>query len=149
MAKQQYYSWEMEYYAKEIAQVPMIWPDFFPLRSVLPLRVTIAAGCDPSLIKGLYRAVWRDNKDISDPQILSDILTQNGFPSERLLEEANSQPIKDQLFTNTDRAVVKGICGAPTFQVNDGPLIWGQDRLNVVADMLCGWTDGSDVVSKL
>lgn len=40
------------------------------------------------------------------------------------------------------RAVSAGVCGVPSYQVNEGPtIIWGQDRLNVVADMLCGWNE--------
>lgn len=31
--------------------VELNWPDVFPLRSVLPLRLTLAAKCDPLLIK--------------------------------------------------------------------------------------------------
>lgn len=30
--------------------------------------------------------------------------------------------------------------GAPVFQVDDGELVWGQDRINVVLDLLDGWT---------
>lgn len=37
------------------------------------------------------------------------------------------------------RAVEVGACGVPSFQVNDGPLIFGQDRLNIVEDMIYGW----------
>ena len=37
------------------------------------------------------------------------------------------------------RAVEEGLCGVPSFQVNGGEVVWGQDKLNVVADMLCGW----------
>ena len=47
------------------------------------------------------------------------------------------------------RAVTEGVCGVPTFKVNDGPLLWGQDRLHVVADMLCGWKDQDMLASKL
>lgn len=32
------------------AQIKLRWPDTFPIRSVLPLRVTLAANCDPALI---------------------------------------------------------------------------------------------------
>ena len=44
------------YYQKDLldwcsyAGVEIKWPDTFPLRSVLPLRVTLAASCDPDLI---------------------------------------------------------------------------------------------------
>ena len=37
------------------------------------------------------------------------------------------------------RAMENGVCGVPSFIVDNGPLVWGQDRLNVVQDMLCGW----------
>ena len=47
------------------------------------------------------------------------------------------------------RAVSEGVCGVPTFRVNDGPLPWGQDRLHVVADMLCGRKEEEVLSSKL
>ena len=37
----------------DYAQVELQWPDVFPLRTVLPLRVTIASKCDPMLIMHL------------------------------------------------------------------------------------------------
>ena len=39
------------------------------------------------------------------------------------------------------RAFAAGLCGVPSYQVNDGSVLWGQDRLNIVADLLCGWKD--------
>lgn len=70
------------------------------------------------------------------------------------MEAANTATVKEQLKVNTKRcgnhdhvihdgnlycrAVDNGLCGVPSFQVNDDKtIIWGQDRLNVVADMLC------------
>lgn len=41
--------------------------------------------------------------DIGDPSILQTLLDNNGFDSKRLMEEANTKPIKDTLFTNNDR----------------------------------------------
>jgi hypothetical protein len=37
------------------------------------------------------------------------------------------------------RAIEAGACGAPSFQIDDGPIVFGQDHLNVVEDMLLGW----------
>ena len=51
----------------------------------------------------LDQAAWRDNLDIGNADILKQILDENGFNSSRLLEEANSKPIKDILFKNTER----------------------------------------------
>ena len=108
----------------------------------------------------LDRAAWRDNLDIGNADVLKQILDENGFNSSHLLEEANSKPIKDILFKNTERYLLcldiniiililsfraerEGACGVPSFQVNHGPMIWGQDRLNVVADMICGWNSST------
>lgn len=103
-------------------------------------------------------------------QVLRAVLEEGGFPAEELLAKASSKQIKQKLFTNTERSVTppltgqhvsdvillllliraeeSGLCGVPSFQVNDGPVVWGQDRLNVVQDMLCGWQQ-PDLSSKL
>ena len=40
------------------------------------------------------------------------------------------------------RAVSEGLCGVPSYQVNNrGPVVWGQDKQNHVEDLICGWTD--------
>ena len=49
------------------------------------------------------------------------------------------------------RAVESGISGFPSFQVDEGPIVFGQDRLNLVEDMLLGWEadDKAVPISKL
>jgi 2-hydroxychromene-2-carboxylate isomerase len=42
---------------------------------------------------------------------------------------------------NTNRAKEAGACGVPSFQINGGEIIWGQDKLDVVADILAGWKE--------
>ena len=87
-------------------------------------------------------------------KVLREVLLRGGFEGDHLMETANSALVKEQLKVNTKRygnldhvihyiimycrAVDNGLCGVPSFQVNDNKMIiWGQDRLNVVADMLC------------
>lgn len=123
----------------EFAQVDLHWPDVFPLRTVLPLRVTIASKCDPKLIIYLYRAAWQRKKDIGNEEILRGVLHEGGFAADSLLTAANTSEVKEQLHASTQRAITAGLCGVPSFQVNNGPVVWGQDRMHVVADMLCGW----------
>ena len=45
------------------------------------------------------------------------------------------------VFVFVCRAFAAGLCGVPSYQVNNGSVVWGQDRLNIIADMLCGWED--------
>lgn len=125
----------------EYAGAKLKWPDNFPLRTVLPLRVTLASQCNPQLISALFTAAWEQNKDIGKAEVVSEVLAEQGLDVDGLLSAANSETIKKQLFSNTTRAVEEELCGVPTFQVNRGPLIWGQDKLNIVADMICGWQD--------
>ena len=35
----------------------------------------------------------------------------------------------------------------PSFVVDDSPLIWGQDCLNVMQDMMCGWAQSEQTVN--
>ncbi len=43
----------------------------------------------------------------------------------------------------------EGLCGVPSFQVNGGEIVWGQDKLNVIADQLCGWKTPFQDAAKL
>lgn len=117
----------------------------FPVRTVAPLRVSIV---DPRTIPCLYEATWVNDENVGDPEVLVKVLDRAGFDGAALLEATNDAGVKEQLKLNTQAAMDAGACGVPSFQVNGaGPLIWGQDRLATVQDMLCGWdasVDGDD-----
>jgi hypothetical protein len=77
-----------------------------------------------------------------------------------LLKRASQQQIKDQLRANTDQAFKLGLCGAPTYRVLEktdkeewvvnGGLVWGQDELGVVQDLVAGWREeGSTTVADV
>ena len=55
-AKRNYFMQDFRDWCEYIG-VEARWPDAFPLRSVLPLRLTLAAHCDPVLIKTLRELV--------------------------------------------------------------------------------------------
>ena len=50
--KQTYYQRDMEDWC-DSAGVDLNFPDVFPIRSVLPLRATLAGQCDPAIIQTL------------------------------------------------------------------------------------------------
>jgi len=111
------------------------FPDFFPIKSVTPLRVAIV---EPKTIDTMYRAAWQQNINIANDKLLSDLLNTAGFDATDLIAQANSPRIKEQLTTNTSLAINCGVIGVPTFMVGD-ELVWGQDRIHWVCDLLCGW----------
>ncbi|WP_181198175.1 2-hydroxychromene-2-carboxylate isomerase [Enhygromyxa salina] len=138
-AKRQHTAKDLERQAAE-AGAPYRFPTRFPMRTVLALRVTLAARAHESregrrLVHALFQAYWAEDRDISDPDVVAQICDAEGFDGPALIAEAGTQPIKDALFAATNAAVEAGVFGAPTFVVHtpDGPeLYWGADRLDLV-----------------
>ncbi len=138
--KQAWMSKDMQHWAKWWG-VPLAFPSNFPLRTITPLRVSLV---EPSATQALYRAAWVDDLDIGNDTVVHTVLSKAGFDADTLLDAAQSPEIKARLRENTDAAVALGACGVPTFQVDEGPLFWGQDRLHMVEAALSGWTPRID-----
>lgn len=138
-SKRKYGAQDLQDYA-DYRGVAFQFTSHFPLHSLLSLRVLVA-NPDDRLRQVIYEASWKHDKDIGNPEVLSSILSDAGFDSKALIAAAQDQKVKDQLRKNTERAFAAGLCGVPSYQVNDGSVVWGQDRLNIVADLLCGWED--------
>lgn len=138
--KAEYYSNDLNENIKML-KLPFVYSSHFPLRSVLALRADIASGHHPLLMQKLFSAAWQGDKNIAQDDVISDLIREAGLDSKSLLLSAQSDAVKAQLRANTERAVANGAFGVPTFQVDGGNIVWGQDRLNVVEDLICGWPD--------
>src|SRR5690606_37156825 len=122
-----------------LAGAPFSFPSRFPMRTVLPLRVTLAARAHETregrrMVHALFRALWAEDRDISDPTEVARIASDCGFDGPALVARADEQSIKDELFASTQAAVDAGVFGAPTLIVptERGPeLFWGADRLEL------------------
>jgi 2-hydroxychromene-2-carboxylate isomerase len=143
-ARRRYFARDLHDWA-EWWGVPFRFPDTFPIRTVLPLRVALLA---PEATPLLYRAAWAENRDIGDAAVLAAVLDAAGFPGASLVERAATDPdAKAALRANTDAARAVGACGVPTFVVEradalDAParppeVFWGQDRFELVMEALC------------
>jgi 2-hydroxychromene-2-carboxylate isomerase len=111
--------------------LPFARPAIFPQRSILAARLTLAAIGEPwlpALVRGIYVANFGGRADISAPETLARVIAALGEDAPAWLERAQSQPVKDTLRTNTERAQALGVFGAPSF-VARGELYWGGDRL--------------------
>jgi 2-hydroxychromene-2-carboxylate isomerase len=124
--------------------VPFRWPSRFPMRTLLPLRVALAAGdAHVPFTHAAYRAYWAEDRDISDEREVRALAEVAGLPPD-VLARANDADVKDRLKANTEEAAARGACGAPSFFVTPpgggGPFyFWGQDRLVLVERVLGGW----------
>src|SRR5690606_18927372 len=127
------------------AGAPFSSPSRFPMRTVRPLRATLAVRAHESrkgrrLVHALFRALWAEDRDISDPAEVERIADTCGFDGAELVARANQQQVKDALFESTRAAVEAGVFGAPTFIVHTdaGPeLFWGADRLELALAAAC------------
>ncbi len=140
--KRRYYARELEYWASRW-EVPFRFTSRFPMRTVTALRLALLAGDrGPALSQAIYRALWVDDRDISDQAVLADILGAYDFDADDMLRRTQDPAIKAQLIANTTEAIERGVFGAPTCIVSDPAgelLFWGQDRLALVERALRGW----------
>jgi 2-hydroxychromene-2-carboxylate isomerase len=76
----------------------------------------------------VYRANFAEDRDISDPVVVSECLAGIGQDAAACMAEANADASKQRLRAQNERALALGIFGAPTFVVGT-ELFWGNDRL--------------------
>jgi len=113
--------------------VPLKMPAAHPMRSVEALRATLATNNDPKVIDAFFRAYWVDNRQISSPDVIRDVLTQaGGHDSAAVLRAIEDQTVKDDLRKRTDEGIARGIFGVPTWIVDNEHFYWGQDRMQFV-----------------
>ena len=107
-------------------------PKFFPVDPALSHRTIILAQKNninvENLIFSFQKAVWADEKDISDANTIIEICKSNDFNSSSIIEDANSEEIISEYKKNTEEALSRNVWGSPTFIYND-ELFWGQDRI--------------------
>lgn len=142
-AKARYYRRDMERWA-HYWSVPFRFPSRFPLNTLDPLRLTfLVDDADKDLlVERLFTAYWVEDRDPADREDLKKILEELELDT-RLLDRLDAVETKACLRTATDEALERGLCGAPSFVVDDR-VFWGQDRLSFVAASLNGWRPRSE-----
>ena len=138
-AKQRYIRLEMERWARWWG-VPFDLPRKFPQRTITAQRLCVLAGQDAvPLANALGRAMWAEQRDLEDADVLRDVLAKVGLPRE-WVERTQEPAIKAALVAETAAAKAAGVFGVPTWIVDGARLFWGQDRLELVMRTLGGAT---------
>jgi len=112
--------------------LPFRRPTQFPRNGLLAARVVVAGLAEPwvpAFVREVYRANFAEDRDIADPQVVSELLQRVSPGAGTTLERAGSEAVKQQLRAHGDEAAALGIFGAPSF-VSGGELFWGNDRLD-------------------
>ncbi|RDD39665.1 2-hydroxychromene-2-carboxylate isomerase [Trichoplax sp. H2] len=129
---------DMHEYLHHFGNITLKMNSHFPIQTLMSLRVAIAND-SADLRRRIFEAAWINNQNISKTEVLAGIIEEAGLNSTTLLKQAQEASVKSQLKNNVMRAIKAGVFGVPSFQVNSGPTIFGADRMNIVADMICGW----------
>lgn len=77
----------------------------------------------------LGRALWAEERNIADPEVLEEIVTEAGLDPAPLFRAADAEATTAAMAADTDRAIAANVFGVPTYAL-DGELFWGQDRLD-------------------
>lgn len=111
--------------------LPFRRPTIFPQHSLLAARTACVAKHEswlPDFVCAVYRANFAEGADISRPETVAACLRSVRQEPDGWMARAQSTENKALLRAQTDRAVVLGIFGAPTF-ISGEELFWGHDRL--------------------
>jgi 2-hydroxychromene-2-carboxylate isomerase len=121
----------------EMMGVPFKFNPLHPIRTVKVQRALVAANVPEKLIHQLYHAYWVDNIDLSQEELLKEVIDSAGLDGAGILEETENPTVKAQLRKATDEVFERGAFGVPAMFVGDD-LVWGQDRLHFVERLLQG-----------
>jgi len=120
---------------RDFLAVPLtLEPRYFPVpvepAATLILAVLERHGISAALdIAGdCGRAVWAEERDISDLSVLTAIADARKLDGDGLLEHARSAEVAARYVQHSQEAIARNIFGAPAYIYKD-ELFWGQDRL--------------------
>ena len=110
-------------------------PSIFPVNSVKVMRGCLVLEPEGKLVpfaRAAFEAYWRDDRDISQDAVISDICARAGVDAPALFAAIAQQPIKDALHANTAELIERGGFGSPTIFVDGVDMYFGNDRLPLV-----------------
>jgi 2-hydroxychromene-2-carboxylate isomerase len=105
-------------------------PSVFPINGLYAARGALVAmeqGRFAEYHSAMFRAAFRDDRNISSKDVVVEIAREVGVDAERL----DAPDLKEKLRAATSEAEARGVFGVPSFFVGD-ELFWGYDRLDFV-----------------
>ena len=106
---------------------PAHWPVDVTEASAAVIAAAGQGGDAGALSRAFLRAVWAEDRDISDAGTTAAILSENGMDAGALAPHLEAA--RAAYAANTAMAFEKGVFGAPFYVVGEEKF-WGQDRLD-------------------
>lgn len=119
-------------------QIEFEFNPHFPVNTLLAMRGAVAAqslGVGARYIDVAMDAMWRRPRKLDDREELRSALFEAGLPAYEIVAATETPEIKARLIAITERAVARGVFGAPTFFVGD-QMYFGKDRLRDVEEAM-------------
>lgn len=110
----------------------------FPVNTLHAMRGMVAAeaeGVAAPYVEAMLAAMWEEEKNIGDPDVIKDVAAAAGLDAEKLMVLSASDEVKNKLKENTADAVERGAFGIPTFFVGD-EIFFGKERLAQVREAM-------------
>ncbi|MFS2198687.1 2-hydroxychromene-2-carboxylate isomerase [Pseudomonas sp. Pseusp3] len=138
-AKGRYMFQDLDRYAKRYG-VPLKFNPHFPINTLMLMRAVTGMQLRhpdrfAAFIDCLFKAIWVDGRSLDEPATVAAVLSENGFDPQEVLALTADEEVKALLKDNTEKAVERGVFGAPSMFV-DNQLYFGQDRLDFVLEAL-------------
>jgi 2-hydroxychromene-2-carboxylate isomerase len=121
---------------RDFLGVPLtLEPKFFPVPAEPAATALLAVlerhGTSVALdVAGdLLRAIWAEEKNISETETLAAVLMARQLDADALLAHARSAEVAARYIQHSQEAIARGVFGSPTYVFED-ELFWGQDRLD-------------------
>lgn len=107
---------------------PAHWPTNAAPSSYAIIAAQKAGGGDMGkLVHGILRAVWAEEKDIAEDEVIRAALSEAGFDPG--LADSGLLTGAETYAANLEEAVSRGVFGAPFYITDTDERFWGQDRI--------------------
>ena len=133
-----------KYYVKDLRDWAQFYglkignPSVFPVNSVKAMRGAFVAqehGKIAEYSRRVFETYWGANRDISQDEVLREIVREVGLEEKEFFIKINSDEYKARLRANTEELIARGGFGSPTMFV-EGSMFFGNDRLPLVEHAL-------------
>ena len=135
--RQAYRLVELQRWSSYLKKPFVLHPAFFPVSGDPGSKLIIAAqqayGTEQALelAGALGRAVWAEEKNITDVQTLESIANAMQLDGASLVAAIASEAVLAAFNENTEAAIAAQVFGVPWYRI-EGENFWGQDRLDFI-----------------
>lgn len=111
---------------------PMFWPtnaapSSYAIIAAQAAKQKGAGGDLGGLVQGFLRACWVEERNISQDDVVRDLLAEHGFDAD--LADKGMLMGAETYASNLEEATRRGVFGVPFYITDTDERFWGQDRL--------------------